>query len=64
MKPTTSKRKYILPEKIYLKPTSKGKYSKRKYTWNQLPARENIHETNYQRKYTWNQLYTARENIH
>ena len=49
--------------------------SKRKYTWNQLPARENIHETNYQQekiymkpstnkgKYTWNQV-PARENIH
>ena len=54
-----------------MKPTT----SKRKYTWNQLPARENIHETNYQqekiymkpttskRKYTLNQL-PARENIH
>ena len=57
MKPTTSKKIYIKQaagkrkytetkyqqDKIYMKPTT----SKIKYTWNQLLARENIHETNY-----------------
>ena len=45
-----------------MKPTT----SKRKYTWNQLPARENIHETNYQQEKIYmkpNQV-PARENIH
>ena len=42
-----------------MKPTT----SKIKYTWNQQPARENIHETNYQKEKIYMKPST-RENIH